>query len=251
MSLSQEYKQQYAWRDWPTVLEALPSLNGQTLFDLGCGVGDLAAALVARGARVIGFDLNEELLREARCRQLRGAEFRCADLCSFTDPGALADGVWCSFTAAYFPDLPTALIRWARNLRTRGWIALTEIDDLFGHEPLSEDTKALLSAYADNAFAAGSYDFRMGRKLKSHLQSSGFDVVKVLNLADQELAFSGPARAEVLAAWRARFERMKLLRNFCGSRIDQVQADFLECLTDAQHRSKAKVICCIATKAKT
>jgi len=248
MSLSNEYKRQYGWRDWPAVFDALPSLKGQTVFDLGCGVGDLAAAFVARGARVIGFDLNEELLCEARSRQLSAAEFRTTDLRAFEAPGSLADGLWCSFTAAYFPDLPAALRLWTRNLTTGGWIALTEIDDLFGHEPLSEETKAILSGYAEDAFAAGRYDFRMGRKLKGYLESSGFNLVKILTLEDQELAFSGPARSEVLSAWRARFERMRLLRDFCGSRIDQVQAEFLGCLMHAEHRSVAQVICCIATK---
>jgi ubiquinone/menaquinone biosynthesis C-methylase UbiE len=248
MSLANEYKRQYGWRDWPTVFDALPSLEGQTIFDLGCGVGDLAAALVTRGARVIGFDLNEELLREARSRQLRNAEFRTMDLRAFEDPGVWADGLWCSFVAAYFPNLPAALLRWTRNLTTGGWIALTEIDNLFGHEPLSEETKAILSSYVKHAVAAGGCDFQMGRKLKGCLESSGFPVVKILSLEDQELAFRGPARPEVLEAWRGRFERMRLLRDYCGSRIDQVQAEFLGCLMHAEHRSAAQVICCIATK---
>lgn len=47
MSLSSEYKRQFGWRDWPSVLDGLPSLHGQTVIDLGCGVGDLAAELSA------------------------------------------------------------------------------------------------------------------------------------------------------------------------------------------------------------
>jgi 2-polyprenyl-3-methyl-5-hydroxy-6-metoxy-1,4-benzoquinol methylase len=66
VSLASEYKRQFVWRDWPTVFDALPSLHGQLVLDLGCAVGDLAGELVARGARVIGVDLNEELLQEAR-----------------------------------------------------------------------------------------------------------------------------------------------------------------------------------------
>ena len=136
MSLSSQYKRQFGWRDWASVLKGLPPLHGQTVIDLGCGVGDLAAELVARGARVIGCDINEEFLREARSRQLSNAEFRMVDMRSLPDLGVMADGLWCSFTAAYFTDLPTALLAWARNLKSGGWIALTEIDDLFGHEPL-------------------------------------------------------------------------------------------------------------------
>lgn len=248
MSLSDEYKRQYQWRDWPAVLDALPPIQGSTIFDIGCGVGDLAAALVARGARVIGFDANEELLCVARSRKLRNAEFRRIDLRAFGDPGCSSDGVWCSFTAAYFPNLSSALKLWTRNLAAGGWIALTEIDDLFGHEPLGEGTKAILSSYAEKSLADRQYDFKMGRKLSGHLEDSGFKVMKLLPLADAELVFSGPARSDVLDAWRARFERLRPLREFCGPRIDQVQAEFLTCLMHPQHRSLAKIVCCIATK---
>jgi ubiquinone/menaquinone biosynthesis C-methylase UbiE len=251
MSLSSQYKRQFGWRDWSSAFKELPPLHGQTVIDLGCGVGDLAAEFVASGARVIGCDMNEEFLREARSRQLSSAEFRMVDMRSLPDLGVMADGLWCSFTAAYFTDLPTALLEWARNLKSRGWIALTEIDDLFGHEPLSERTKSLLSAYAEEGFAAGRYDFHMGRKLRDYLEKAAFTVSKSLILEDQELSFSGPASPEVLDAWRARFNRMKLLRDFCGPRIDQVQEEFLGCLMRADHTSTAKVYCCIANKKGT
>lgn len=251
MSLSSEYKWQFGWRDWPSVLDGLPSLHGRTVIDLGCGVGDLAAELVARGARVIGCDMNEELLREARSRQLPNAEFRMVDLRSLPDLGVTADGLWCSFAAAYFTDLSPVLAGWARDLKPGGWIALTEIDDLFGHEPLGERTKALLSAYAEEGVAAGRYDFHMGRKLRGYLEQAAFTVLNALILRDQELSFSGPASPEVLDAWRARFKRMKLLRDFCGPEINQVQEEFLGCLMRADHRSTAKVYCCIATKKGT
>lgn len=70
MDLADEYRRQFAWRDWATVFAALPPLAGQVVFDLGCGPGDLAAELVRRGARVVGFDCNEELLAAARERNL-------------------------------------------------------------------------------------------------------------------------------------------------------------------------------------
>ena len=248
MSLADEYRRQFGWRSWATIFDALPSLQRQTVLDLGCGVGDLTAELVARGARVIGVDLNEELLGHARSRQLVNAEFRTGDLRRCPDLGIAADGLWCSFTAAYFPDLPAALAAWARNVKPGAWIALTEVDDLFGHEPLSVPTKSLFRTYADGALAAGRYDVLMGRKLRDHLESSGFTVSRMLTLEDQELSFSGPARPEVLDAWRARSNRMGLLRDTCGPMFDEVQDEFLGCLMRADHRSVAKVYCCIANK---
>lgn len=249
MSLSSEYRQQCGWRAWPTILDALPPVRGQVVLDLGCAVGDQAAEFVARGARVIGVDINDKLIEEARSRQLAGADFRVADLRTLPDLGVKADGLWCSFGAAYFPDLPTALTAWSGNLRLGGWIALTEIDDLFGHEPLSTRAKGLLDAYAQEALAANRYDFHMGRKLKDHLERSGFRVSRVLTVADQELSFDGPAQPGVIDAWRNRFDRMTPLRRFCGDDFESVRDGFLLCLRSAEHRSVAKVYSCMAREA--
>lgn len=248
MSLSDEYKRQFAWRSWSSVFDALPPVDGHVVLDLGCGVGDQASELAARGARVIGIDLNEELLREARSRQLPGAEFRSGDLRDLPDLGVAVDGLWGSFAAAYFPDLPAALASWTRHLKPGGWVALTEVDDLFGHEPLSAPAKALFEDYARDALVAGRYDFRMGRKLREHLEKSGFTVLKELVLADHELSFDGPARPEVVDAWRTRIDRMTLLRDRSGASFDHVRQEFLGCLLRADHRSVAKVHCCIAAK---
>lgn len=248
MTLSTEYRRQLAWRDWPRAFEALPSLRGQTVVDLGCGVGDLAAELVERGARVIGVDLNEELLAAALGRGLAGAEFRKADLREPLELDGEVDGLWGGFVAAYFPDLPAALSRWAAHLRPGGWVVLTEIDDFFGHEPLAERIRELFDGYAREALAAERYDFHMGHKLRGHLEGSGFTVSDELVLADRELSFAGPADPEVVEAWRARLERMRLLRDFCGPEFETLREDFLSCLTRADHRSRARVCFCLATK---
>lgn len=248
MSIADEYRRQFAWRDWDTPLEALPDLRGKTVLDLGCGVGDLSAELAARGARVIGLDANAELLAEARSRSLANAAFVQCDLAALPELDVVADGLWCSFTAAYFPDLSAALGAWARHLRPGGWAAFTEIDDLFAHEPLEPCTREAFEGYAREALEAGRYDFRMGRKLGAHLQRAGLRVSRVQRLADQEFAFSGAARADVLEAWRDRFRRMPRLRDHCGPDFERMEQDFLACLARPDHRSLAKVYCCIALK---
>lgn len=249
MSLADEYKRQHGWRDWPTVLDALPPLEGQTVLDLGCGEGAMAAELVDRGARVIGVDLNGDLLRAARARGLAVAEFRSGDLrtlgdLELDDP---VDGLWSSFAPAYLSDLAPVLASWRNHLRPGGWAALTEVDDLFGHEPLEPRTKSILDAFSRELLEAGWYDFHMGRKLAGHLERAGFTVSKTFTVADRELAFDGPADPDVLEAWRQRFDRMKGLQDFCGGEFDTVREDFLGCLTRTNHVAAAKVVCCIAT----
>jgi ubiquinone/menaquinone biosynthesis C-methylase UbiE len=241
------YRNQFRWRDWQTAFDAVPLEQGQTVLDLGCGVGALAEALLARGAgRVVGVDGNQELLDAARARGLPGLELHRADLAALPDFSVTADGFWCSFTAAYFPDLTRALRSWARALRPGGWIAITEVDDLFGHAPLAPSTVDLLSGYAREALSAGRYDFHMGRNLRSHLERAGFAVISELVLADRELAADGSVSREVLEAWRLRLSRMKLLQAFCGDRYEELESDFLGCLSRADHRATARVMSLVA-----
>ena len=245
MSLAEEYKRQFPWRDWPRAFAALPTLAGRTVLDLGCAIGDQAAELVTRGARVIGFDLNEDLLAQARARNLRGAQFHTCDLRNLPE-GETVDGIWSSFAAAYFPALPPVLMTWAKRLRPGGWIALTEVEDLFGHEPLGDRARERFAAFARHALAGGFYDLHMGGKLDACLEAGGFSAPKSMTLADRELSFDGPALPEVREAWRLRFERMKLLRDFCGADFEAIRDEFLGCLTRDDHRSRAKVHFCLA-----
>jgi len=246
MTLSDQYRRQLEWRSWGLLFDALPDFSGRTILDLGCGPGDQAAELVRRGARVIGFDGNEELLDAARAKGLATAEFHRADL---RDPDAIearADGIWCSFAAAYFPELGEVLASWSRALQPGGWIALTEIDDLFGHGPLSERTEELLAGYARDSLAKGRYDFHMGRKLARHLARAGFSVTRTLEAPDREFSFQGPASDGVREAWRARFDRMPLLAEFCGAQFERLRAEFLACLERPDHVSRSSVVCCVA-----
>jgi len=248
MTLAAEYRQQFGWRSWNLIFQQLPLRWGQTVLDMGCGIGDQARELGARGCKVIGLDANEELINEATAAKPINCEFRTCDLRDLPELGIRADGIWCSFAAAYFTNLPELLRKWAQFLESGGWIAITEIDDLFGHEPLSIRTRSLLQDYADDALAGARYDFRVGGKLQEYLRQAGFAVSRVLTLPDQELSFRGPATPDVVVAWQKRFERMTLLQKFCASEFENVREEFLSCLTRPDHLSTAKVVSCIATK---
>jgi len=240
MSLEDEYKRQLGWRSWATALDVLPPLEGQTVLDMGCAIGDLAALLTERSARVIGVDGNAELLSVARGRGIAQAEFREGDIRRPPVDGPV-HGIWSSFTAAYLLDLPEVLTTWRGLLEPGGWIALTEVENLFGHAPLDAKAARYLEDYARDAIENGRYDFHMGGKLAGALEGAGFDLARELDLKDAEFAFEGPATADVLRAWRQRLERMKLLQTFCGSDFEHVRGEFLRCLDHPEHRSLTKV----------
>ena len=72
MSLVQEYRRQFPWRDWPRALALCPITRGQHILDLGCGPGDLSSQLAARGLTVTGIDRDPELLAAARAQAMEG-----------------------------------------------------------------------------------------------------------------------------------------------------------------------------------
>jgi trans-aconitate methyltransferase len=218
-------------RAWQRALDAIPPVEGRTILDLGCGLGEQAAALAARGAHVIGVDLYDQRLRD---RQLPHTEFRYADLRRLNGVDVQADGIWSSYAAAYLTDLPSVLPVWQSRLKPGGWMALLEIDDLFGHEPLSAAARRELDEYAAEALAAKRYDFHMGHKLTRYVPN----VVTHFTIEDEDLAFDGPAASHVLDSWRARFDRMPALAG--------VRDEFLACLSDPAHRSRATVHFCLA-----
>ena len=249
MDLVAYYKQQLRWRDWARAIGALPDIAGQVVLDLGCGIGDQAELLVARGAKVRGFDANGEVVAAASSRGLGDAEFEQADLRALPGIGAPVDGIWCSFAAAYFPRLGPVLSSWAEYLREGGWIALTEVDDFFGHTPLGRRAAERFEAYAYEALQAGRYDFSMGRRLEEVLTGAGFIIEKAFSLPDSELSFDGPAAPDVLAAWRTRLDGMRLFQDFCGAQYAAIRDEFLACLAASEHKSQARVQFVLARKA--
>ncbi|NGP77100.1 class I SAM-dependent methyltransferase [Balneolaceae bacterium YR4-1] len=247
MSLIDEYRNQYQWRSGERVYNFLPEMKGQTVLDMGCGVGDQARDFAKQGARVIGVDMNQELLDIARRNCPKNTRFIKSDFRNPLELNEQVDGLWSSFAVAYIADFQTVLKKWKGYIKQGGWIALTEIDNFFGHEPLNENSKELLEKYVEDAYTKGRYDFNIGRKLEDYLRNCGFQIDKTFTLNDEEFSFSGSASQDVIAAWRKRSDRMSLLQKTCGSDYEEVRHEFLSALKENEHYSKCKVISCIGT----
>jgi SAM-dependent methyltransferase len=87
------------------IARQLPPAEFPTLLDVACGPGRHAAALVARGYRVLGVDVNPDAVACARTAVPRGAEFRALDMRELGSLAERFDGVtslWHSF--GYFDD---------------------------------------------------------------------------------------------------------------------------------------------------
>lgn len=100
------------------------AIGGARMLDVGCGGGILAEGLARRGARVLGIDLAERNLDEARAHardQNLDLEYRCVDL---TDIAAQAPGgfdvVTCLEVLEHVPDPAAIVAECAKALRPGG-----------------------------------------------------------------------------------------------------------------------------------
>ena len=242
MTLVTDYARQHAWRRWPEVYPALGDLAETRVLDLGCGIGDQARDLAARGAEVWGVDANPALIDHARSRGIPRARFRCADLEALDASEGTVSGVWASFVAAYFPRFDELLAPVEPMLEPGGWLAITEVDDLFGHEPLDARWRDLVEAYYARSLEEGVHRFRSRAHVCSALARGGWRVEVTRELDDDEFGFTGPASAEVLDGWRARLARMMphFVERF-GDRAVGFDDALLACLSSAEHRSRSQV----------
>src|SRR5450759_5002471 len=64
----------------PAMLAMAGDLQGRRVLDVGCAAGALSEALVARGASVVGIDINTRLIERARDRLAGRAVFHVADI---------------------------------------------------------------------------------------------------------------------------------------------------------------------------
>jgi len=249
MSRVEILSRQYGWRRWSDVYHYLGDLSGAQVIDLGCGIGDQARDLSRLGARVFGVDGDQDVIDHAKSRGIPHARFVCCDIRNIEDSDFKSDGVWTSFTAAYFPRFDELIRSIDRVLKIGGWLAITEVDDLFGHEPLHPRWSMLIEKYYARSIEEGIHRFQSYAHVCQVLSGRGWRVDVDRRLEDDELCFVGAASSEVLVAWRTRLSFMmpRFLERF-GDEAVGFDSAFLECLASKKHRSRSRVWFILAHK---
>ncbi len=240
--ISHEYKRQSDWRNWNTYINKLPILPSDLILDLGCGTGEVSVLLAERASRVIGIDFNKDIIEFATQENIRpNIQYLCTDLHQVNEVSLpLADGIWSSFAAAYFPNFISVLKNWIALLKPKGWIALVEINDLFAHQPLDADIHKMFKSYYERQ--KNVYDFRMGGKLKDLMIKLGLTIELEAIKKDRELAFDGPAEEGIVTAWENRLDRMVSLQQFFGKKkFSSIKMQFLNMLRSANHKSETEI----------
>ena len=107
-------------RGWKARVAALSRADRAThALDLACGTGDIAFAIAARGARVVGLDVTHRMLQLARSRG-PGAAFVTADMLALPFPDRAFDVVTTGYGLRNVPDIRRAIDEVARVLRPGG-----------------------------------------------------------------------------------------------------------------------------------
>jgi len=99
---------------------------GSRALDVATGTGDLAVALRAAGADVVGCDFSEEMLERAR-RKEPSARFEWADALALPYEADSFDAATVGFGARNFSDLRRGLAEMARVVRPGGRVVVLEI----------------------------------------------------------------------------------------------------------------------------
>ncbi len=115
-----------AYYERPAMLALAGDVAGRRILDAGCGSGPLAAALLAKGAIVTGFDSSPRMVELARQRLGEGAALQVADL---GEPLPFADGAFddvvSSLVLHYLEDWSAPLAELRRVLVPGGRLILS------------------------------------------------------------------------------------------------------------------------------
>lgn len=171
---------------------------GKRILDAGCGGGRNALAMARYGAEVVGVDLSEEGLHDARRRAagMPGVSFLSASLRELPFADAHFDMVWCSGVLMHTVDPPRVLDELARVLKPGGllyllvyatgglrWPLVKLLRPLAAYLGMERLEAAVAEAglapnkrrtFLDDLFTP-LLDFYAWHRLSALLESSGFD----------------------------------------------------------------------------
>lgn len=112
-----------AYLERPATLSLLPDVEGARVLDAGCGAGHLTRELDARGATVVGFDANREMLGYARERAPDADFLRATLEGNLPSVEGVFDGVASSLAFHYVRDWERLFRELRRVLVPGGWVA--------------------------------------------------------------------------------------------------------------------------------
>jgi demethylmenaquinone methyltransferase / 2-methoxy-6-polyprenyl-1,4-benzoquinol methylase len=116
ITIALSYGQDRRWKG--RLVDLASVIPGCRALDLATGTGDIAFALAARGANVVGMDITYRMIQLARAKQ--AGQFVVGDMLALPFPPASFDLVTTGYGLRNVPDLAAAMDEIARVLRPGG-----------------------------------------------------------------------------------------------------------------------------------
>jgi trans-aconitate methyltransferase len=201
------------------LLELLDPRPGEAVLDLGCGTGELAAAIAATGARVWALDADPAMVAAAR-RRLGGdggGRVLLADGHDFTLPGPV-DAVFSNAALHWMPRPAEVIARVRAALRPGGRF----VAELGGAGNIDAILAALATAMAEAGLPepACPWYFPTPGRYATLLEAGGFQVARMEHVPRPTLLAGGP---DGLADWLTMFGR-SMLSEVPAQRLPRVLA---------------------------
>ena len=162
-------------------VELLALTEGDHVLDVGCGVGEDVRDIAGRvrGVSVVGIDVTEDKIRDARAQTLglpRPVDFRVGDVYALPFEDATFDACRADRVFHHLVDPRKALAEMARVTRSGGRVAVsdTDYDSLIVEAADRELTRRILEHHADRMESG-----RVGRTLPGLFLDEGLVSVSV------------------------------------------------------------------------
>jgi ubiquinone/menaquinone biosynthesis C-methylase UbiE/class 3 adenylate cyclase len=211
------------------VMELLAPQPGETIADVGCGTGEDVRELweiVGAGGRVVGVDLSEVMVEEAKRRAVEGgydtAEFVLGDAARLDLPDSMFDGVRCDRVFQYVLDPDAAMRHLVRIVRPGGRVVVADTDwetavfDLAGDDVSQRISRSWLDTRPNGrsgqqlfglAITAGLTD--VGVYARTNVKTDFDDLYRqgVVPAMARSAVDAGAVTSEEASGWVARLER--------------------------------------------
>jgi len=141
ITVALSYGQDRRWKR--RLIDLAAPQRGSRALDLATGTGDIAFALAARGARVVGLDITLRMIELARAKRDRGlVRFLVGDMLALPFPSACFDIVTTGYGLRNVPNLTTAIDEIGRVLAPGGQLLSLDFN-----RPSNRVVRAVYLAY--------------------------------------------------------------------------------------------------------